>query len=367
MHGRTRWLLLGATVSGALHLALAWWMPRHTTREAPQLPRMVELSVLEQPVVGPTHQGETSAAESPPREPVKTHARRVGAAAKSQPGPPETAAVLDPARQLQIAATEPARLIAQPSAPKAPSTVLTPQAVAASWHADGRLSCRAPVAASECSSSTNPQSAPGVAGEGVDGSSRDTALRRRSDRSYEYESDAFTAIIEKDGRVRFEDRLGETTLGPTLGYDSDTKDVRIGVTVTSNFDLDDFVEKVLLERTLYPHAKARFIEQTRALRNELAARYDREGAARADMTVHREFLRVLRDDALHPREKRAVIFALWNDCAEDDAGAQAQHAIERFIREHMPQGSGLGYPAEELLAFNAQRAGARAFAPYAAN
>jgi hypothetical protein len=127
------------------------------------------------------------------------------------------------------------------------------------------------------------------------------------------------------------------------------------------------VEKVLLDRTLYPHAKARFIEQTRALRNELAAKYERQGAARANMTVHREFLRVLRDDALHPREKRAVIFALWNDCAEDDAGTQAQHAIERFIREHMPQGSALGYPAEELLAFNARRAGSRAFAPYAEN
>jgi hypothetical protein len=273
-----------------------------------------------------------------------------------------------PTAAAELAAKRAPQVAAAPAVVAGATTVsLTPRAAAEAWLGRTATVCGEPVREQRCAGT---EAVPGLgidarAGSAALASVREVPLRRRADGSYEYESDAFKAVIEPDGSVDFEDRLGEVSIGPLVGYDSDRDDARFGLNLTVNFDFDDFVEKVLLERSLYPAAKARFIEQTQALRSQLAAEYNRRGAVRAHITLHRALMRVLRDDALAPRDKRSAIFTLWDDCAEDDQGTEAQHAIERFVREHMPRGSALGYPDEELVALNAQRAGRRPFAPYA--
>lgn len=58
--------------------------------------------------------------------------------------------------------------------------------------------------------------------------------------------------------------------------------------------------------------------------------------------------------------------ALWNDCADDETGSEAQRLIEQWVRLYLPRGSALGYEESELERLNQQRIGKRVFAPYAA-
>jgi hypothetical protein len=73
---------------------------------------------------------------------------------------------------------------------------------------------------------------------------------------------------------------------------------------------------------------------------------------------------IIEDESRSPHERKRAVFALWNDCADDEVGERAKLAIETLIRERMPRGGALGYGADELAAFDLQRAGRRPFAPY---
>jgi len=73
---------------------------------------------------------------------------------------------------------------------------------------------------------------------------------------------------------------------------------------------------------------------------------------------------IVEDPARSASERRRAVFALWNDCADDEVGRRAQRAVEAFICERMPRGSALGYGAQEIAALDLQRAGRRPFRPY---
>lgn len=85
-------------------------------------------------------------------------------------------------------------------------------------------------------------------------------------------------------------------------------------------------------------------------------------------------------------ERRRVLFARWDECEEaaggpavarvervaeaveairKQAGERAREVIEKFVRTHLPAGSGDAFGAEELAALNQGRASRRSFAPYA--
>jgi hypothetical protein len=356
--------LWGVVASAALHLAVVWWVPRRAAPNVAEPATTIELSLIEHASLADEVADNVGVSDPAPPAPKSSRARPQRSEPAATGAAVASTAVSDATTATESAEIEPVQATAPvETAANVPNASLAPRAVAQAWLGHSERRCPEPLATERCASETDAGSAD-VTAQPV-GPTREVPLRRRPDGSYEYESDAFTAVIAPDGSVQFEDRLGEGTLGPVGLYDDDTHEVRVGVMLTINFDFDDFVEKVLLDKSLYPAAKARFIEQTQALRAELSAKYYAAGAARAHLTLHRELMRVLRDDTLDARNKRLAVFMVWDDCAQDEQGTQAQHAVERFIREHMPQGSTLGYSADELLALNAQRAGARPFAPYA--
>lgn len=168
-------------------------------------------------------------------------------------------------------------------------------------------------------------------------------LQRTADGGYAYKGHVFEAKIKPDGSVQFSDRSG-----------------------LFSFDITDMIEKYALGKQIYAPEKRWFLEHTRALREELAIRDGSQVSQRGRSHLRARLRSILDLHALTPSQKRAAVFALWNDCAEDQVGHQGQQVIEAFIRDYMPQGSILAFADKEIEAFDARRVGQRHFAPYAA-
>lgn len=93
--------------------------------------------------------------------------------------------------------------------------------------------------------------------------------------------------------------------------------------------------------------------------------------------------RILHDPELSARQKRRIVFELWDDAmltasepvSDRDALAHERartahsvaQAIERFVRRTMPRGSDLGYDARELAELDRARRGPQRFSPYSAD
>lgn len=177
-------------------------------------------------------------------------------------------------------------------------------------------------------------------------------LRRQNDGSYRYQGISFNAHVERSGHVSFEEVKGSVALGP-LG-------------IGGWFDLTDTIEHGLLGKERYSSEKRWFLEQTAALRAELAeSAREAEGMA-ARRALELELERIVSDAATDPEQKRAQVFALWQECGDDAQARQTQRAVETFVRRRMPQGSRLGYSEDALRRLNEARVGLRAFSPYLA-
>jgi hypothetical protein len=76
-------------------------------------------------------------------------------------------------------------------------------------------------------------------------------------------------------------------------------------------------------------------------------------------------------------ERKRLTFTLWDDSSDDELGesrsarVRARAKLGRaqviaFVREHCQQQGARGFSAADLVALNAKRRSARAFAPYEA-
>jgi hypothetical protein len=85
-----------------------------------------------------------------------------------------------------------------------------------------------------------------------------------------------------------------------------------------------------------------------------------------------ELRNIWKDAARSAKERRQLIFQLWDDCQESAegeaegaaAGARARRGIVLFIREHLAEGSREAYPKEELATLNLARQSRQRFDPY---
>lgn len=175
-------------------------------------------------------------------------------------------------------------------------------------------------------------------------------LRRQNDGSYRYQGISFNAHVERSGHVAFEEVKGSAALAP--------------LAIVGTFDLTDTIEHELLGKERYSSEKRWFLEQTAALRAELAdsARAEERMAGRRALELELE--RIVSDPATGSEQKRAQVFALWQECGDDEQARQTQRSVEAFVRRRMPQGSRLGYAEDELRHLNETRIGLRAFLPY---
>lgn len=171
-------------------------------------------------------------------------------------------------------------------------------------------------------------------------------LRRRRDGSYTYDSPQFEAIIAEDGTVTFLDRH-----------------VSMPAPLIFTFDVTDAVMRAQ-GMDPYVHERQWFMRETRELRERLAgAARERERAAGLRALEDR-LARVWTDRSRPARERRAAIFEMWDDCADDAVGASARAIVVRFIQRHLPAGSHDAYGEAELAALNARRVSPLPFAPY---
>lgn len=170
-------------------------------------------------------------------------------------------------------------------------------------------------------------------------------LRRDTNGEHHYEGIGFTALIRKDGSFVLTDR-GAASVAP--------------IPIAGTFDLDR-----MMDPNIYSAEKRRFLEETEALRAQLAEQERERVLAHGRLRLRGKLEGILADAALSPVQKRAAIFDLWDDCAEDATGSEGQRLVEAFVRERMPRGSSLAYGEEELAQLNVRRVNARPFDPYA--
>jgi hypothetical protein len=170
---------------------------------------------------------------------------------------------------------------------------------------------------------------------------------------YHYNGPSFSARIDMEGRVNFDDHSIRDFKG-----------------LSGGFDLTDIAMKAK-KQDPYRYEKEKFMESTAKLRTELTtrARRDRLEASLAALPQHLED--VWGDLSRPARERRRTLYTMWREAAGSDdevgaAGRKARNTIESFIRDRLPAGSTDGYGDDELRRLNA-RAGAMKFDPYKSN
>jgi hypothetical protein len=178
---------------------------------------------------------------------------------------------------------------------------------------------------------------------------------------YNFHGAGVDAIIRGDGTVQWRDKSGLHLAG------SQTSE-RDGYAPAQTWGLGfhDAPGKLF---GYDPHRSERrlFLERTRPLRELLHERARRAALARAAVHLNVALTRVEvaleADDGARAHQQ---LFALWDECSEDEVGALARRRIEAFVREHCRLGSSHAFADAELLALNARRSSRQPFAPYAA-
>ncbi|MFH0902257.1 MAG: hypothetical protein V2A73_16615 [Pseudomonadota bacterium] len=166
---------------------------------------------------------------------------------------------------------------------------------------------------------------------------------------------AFVATIERDGRVRFEDRPAFQAHWMPLG-------VRV------TFDLTDLAYRL---RGLDPYRceKADFIEDTKTRRDAMADEDQRRRAREALRKLPGALAELWKSPDLSTTQKRRVLFDLWDECAESGpawlvhAGKEARAIILGFVRARLLQGSDEAFTENELTELNKKRQSQQPFEP----
>lgn len=184
-------------------------------------------------------------------------------------------------------------------------------------------------------------------------------LQRQKNGAYTYHSSAFDAVITAEGDVRFLER-GAVEGVPVEELVKPAESLK----TVATFDVTDAILRAAGQDP-YQSEKRWFFEQTETLRNDLADKHNAKLRQVARVSLERNLHALIDNPALTAGQKHQGVFALWNDCAADEVGTEAQQLIERFVRTFMPVGSALAFSESELTTLNTLRAGKRLFAPYA--
>jgi len=136
------------------------------------------------------------------------------------------------------------------------------------------------------------------------------------------------------------------------------------VGIHGSADLTAYLYRKLAHTDPYASRKLRLLDDTRAERIERGAAFRAEQAARSAELMQRT-LEQLWASTPDPAARRTALFELWDDCADDEAGARAQAMVTGWIRAKLPAGSPDAYTTDELAALGARTTSQRAFEPYA--
>jgi hypothetical protein len=172
-----------------------------------------------------------------------------------------------------------------------------------------------------------------------------------------FDNGGFSAVIGEDGSIGFVDHsLGGGAM-PLLAWLS--------------FDATDIAMRAAGEDP-YLAEKLRIMDGTREERMAVRRRHDRVVMRRALDDLPAYLDAVWQQTAWTPATRRRILFALWDEAAEEGnallvaGGAEARATIERFIAETIPPGSRHAFSGAELADLNRIRTSRHAFAPYPA-
>lgn len=172
-------------------------------------------------------------------------------------------------------------------------------------------------------------------------------LQPHADGTLTWTSPNFTAIIHADGSVAFSDRGA---------FEVDLEHA------TATFDVNDLIHQAAGSDPFAADREYFFEEAWDViLERTMAAREaERETELRR---IPVRCARLWADEAMPAAERRARLFALWDDLSEEEADRPARDAVLAFVRESLPPGSAEAFSAEELEALNASRDSIERFAP----
>ena len=190
---------------------------------------------------------------------------------------------------------------------------------------------------------------PTVGGRGKSDGENTYPLVTRANGALSYDSPQFSAAIASDGTVTFHDHR--------VRYSP--RDAML------SFDLSDELARELAHGTLHPYEKANFLAATFGRRTTMAAKAYSAQMRTALVDIPRRLDALWADTRYRRRERRRVIFLLWEEVDASTAeGRSAEQIIEGWIREHLPLGSSDAYGKAELDAISRERAGHPPFRPY---
>jgi len=192
---------------------------------------------------------------------------------------------------------------------------------------------------------------------------KDPVLTRNEDGSLSHDGNGFDAVIEADGRVRFEDKYVdfELTFKPKVAEDGSVTFTIFKLT----FALDTWIDKQIGKGDPFRAERRWFLERTAQLREERMQKHWQK-VAKAGVTSLRHKLQDVWNNAALSLEKRKVAtFRYWDDCADDEIGVLGRQVVVDFVRERCPEASACAFVEADLRALNATRRSKAAFAPYA--
>jgi hypothetical protein len=203
---------------------------------------------------------------------------------------------------------------------------------------------------------------------------------------YRYETGGFIAIIAFDGSLVFISKETQTGLassalpgrsgdpfepyGPSLDAPTavDGTSRKIGnrplvdsaVTLGSvSFDATAWLLRAQGQDP-YEHERLCFLDDTRDLRADLRVAHERTQMAGLRRALERAWF----DEDRPAAQRRAALFAIWDECREEEVGLLGRELVESFVRQHLPSGSIDAFPGAELASLNAQRTSTAEFKPY---
>jgi hypothetical protein len=182
------------------------------------------------------------------------------------------------------------------------------------------------------------------------------------DGGYAYTRKGWSAKIFPDGQVRFDDDILSYAPGeaPPL-YE------QLGIPAadltSGTFDATDALMRVA---GLDPYASAKtcFLDEVEPIRDELRSSWKQARLEEAIVALRARLNDLWADPTHDKAARRRAIFALYDSCNDEDAGATARRLIVSWVRITLPAGSPDAFTRAELKAFERDRSGPVAFLPY---
>ena len=184
--------------------------------------------------------------------------------------------------------------------------------------------------------SETPRTAGGSDVQGDPGVAVPAILERAPNGGYVYRGSGFDAKVAANGAVTMRDRYGRLYL------------------FAGTFDLTALAEAAAGNDPYLSERRA-FFDATRAFREALSDSADRR-------VLLRQLTTIRFDPRLSIRERRARTFAVWDEMADDEKGAEGREILQAFVRAQYTGEDAFG--AGELALFNARRQSRQVFDPY---